>query len=132
MPIQDRSGCPIASALELLGDRWTLVVLRDLLTGKRTYKEFLESPEAISTNILADRLRRLDEWGLVERRLYREKPERLAYELTQKGADLLPTLQALCRWGNRYIEDTWRPPTYFMRDSPSELLQRLVRQKRVS
>lgn len=132
MPIQDRSGCPIASALELLGDRWTLVVLRDLLTGKRTYKEFLESPEAISTNILADRLRRLDEWGLVERRLYREKPERLAYELTQKGADLLPTLQALCRWGNRYIEDTWRPPTYFMRDSPSELLQRLARQKRVS
>lgn len=132
MPIQDRSGCPIASALELLGDRWTLVVLRDLLTGKRTYKEFLESPEAISTNILADRLRRLDEWGLVERRVYREKPERLAYELTQKGADLLPTLQALCRWGNRYIEDTWRPPTYFMRDSPSELLQRLVRQKRVS
>ena len=132
MPIQDRSGCPIASALELLGDRWTLVVLRDLLTGKRTYKEFLESPEAISTNILADRLRRLDEWGLVERRPYREKPERLAYELTQKGADLLPTLQALCRWGNRYIEDTWRPPTYFMRDSPSELLQRLVRQKRVS
>jgi len=132
VPIQDRSGCPIASALELLGDRWTLVVLRDLLTGKRTYKEFLESPEAISTNILADRLRRLDEWGLVERRLYREKPERLAYELTQKGADLLPTLQALCRWGNRYIEDTWRPPTYFMRDSPSELLQRLVRQKRVS
>ncbi len=132
MPIQDRSGCPIASALELLGDRWTLVVLRDLLTGKRTYKEFLESPEAISTNILADRLRRLNEWGLVERRLYREKPERLAYELTQKGADLLPTLQALCRWGNRYIEDTWRPPTYFMRDSPSELLQRLVRQKRVS
>ncbi len=132
MPIQDRSGCPIASALELLGDRWTLVVLRDHLTGKRTYKEFLESPEAISTNILADRLRRLDEWGLVERRLYREKPERLAYELTQKGADLLPTLQALCRWGNRYIEDTWRPPTYFMRDSPSELLQRLARQKRVS
>ena len=132
MPIQDRSGCPIASALELLGDRWTLVVLRDLLTGKRTYKEFLESPEAISTNILADRLRRLNEWGLVERRLYREKPERLAYKLTQKGADLLPTLQALCRWGNRYIEDTWRPPTYFMRDSPSELLQRLARQKRVS
>ena len=132
MPIQDRSGCPIASALELLGDRWTLVVLRDLLTGKRTYKEFLESPEAISTNILADRLRRLDEWGLVERRLYRERPERFAYELTKKGADLLPTLQALCRWGNRYIEDTWRPPTYFMRDSPSELLQRLVRQKRVS
>ena len=101
MPIQDRSGCPIASALELLGDRWTLVVLRDHLTGKRTYKEFLESPEAISTNILADRLRRLDEWGLVERRVYREKPERLAYELTQKGADLLPTLQALGRWGDR-------------------------------
>ena len=127
MAHEERSGCPIASVLDLLGDRWTLVVLRDLLTGKRTYGEFLASPERISTNILADRLRRLEAWGLVEREPYRERPLRFAYPPTQKGADLLPVLQALCRWGNRYIEDTWRPPPSFMKDSPRQLLARLAR-----
>lgn len=132
MPRAERSGCPIASTLDLLGDRWTLVVLRDLLTGKRTYKEFLEGPEGISTNILANRLRRLEAWGLVERRARGETRERFDYELTRKGADLLPALQELCRWGNRYIEDTWRPPGYFMRNSPRELLQRLARTRNPS
>ena len=120
-----QSGCPIASALDLLGDRWTLVVLRDVLTGKRLFKEFLDSPEGISTNILADRLRRLEEWGLLERRAYQQNPQRHAYVLTKKGADLLPALQALCRWANRYIEDTWCPPTFFMKSSPTEILKRV-------
>ncbi len=128
MSTENRSGCPIASALDLLGDRWTLVVLRDLLTGKRIYKEFLESPEGISTNILADRLRRLEECGLVERVLYCDRPARYRYAPTRKGADLLPTLQALCRWSNRYDGETWTPPTDFMRDTPSQRLQKLRRQ----
>ena len=126
MANRERSGCPIASTLDLIGDRWTLVVLRDLLTGKQIFKQFLESPEGISTNILADRLRRLEEWGLVERHAYRRRPLRFRYALTRKGAELLPTLQALSRWGNRYVADTWEPPGYFMTSSPSQILRRLA------
>jgi DNA-binding HxlR family transcriptional regulator len=122
---EERSGCPIAGALDLLGDRWTLVVMRDLLTGKRLYTEFLDSPEGISTNILADRLRRLEEWRIVERTLYSERPRRYAYAVTRKGADLLPTLQAISRWGNRYLAESWTPPGYFMRGSPTQILKRL-------
>jgi DNA-binding HxlR family transcriptional regulator len=126
MARQRRSGCPIASALDLLGDRWTLVLVRDLLTGKRAYNEFRASPEGIPTNILAERLRRLEEWGLVERRASRARAGRHVYVLTRKGADLLPVLQQLCRWGNRYVEGSWRPPAYFMRESPQEALRRLA------
>ena len=126
MSKQSRSGCPIASTLDVIGDRWTLVVVRDLLTGKRAFKEFLASPERIPTNILTDRLRRLEAWGVIERRASDERASRHLYSLTKKGADLLPVLQALCRWGNRYVEGTWRPPPYFMREGPSEALRRLV------
>lgn len=127
MSKQSRSGCPIANTLDLIGDRWTLVVVRDLLTGKRAFKEFSVSPEGIPTNILADRLRRLGAWGLIERRLSDDRAGRHRYSLTKKGADLLPVLQELCRWGNRHVADTWRPPPYFMRESPSDALRRLAR-----
>ena len=127
MSRQSRSGCPIASALDLIGDRWTLVVVRDLLTGKRAYKEFLASPEGIPTNILADRLRHLEAGGVVERRASDERAGRHVYALTKKGADLLPILQQLCRWGNRYVADSWRAPPYFMKEAPSDALRRLAR-----
>jgi DNA-binding HxlR family transcriptional regulator len=127
-----RSGCPIASTLEVIGDRWTLVLLRDLVTGKQAFKEFAASPERIPTNILADRLRQLQAWGLVERRVSEGRAGRYVYVLTKKGAELLPVLQELCRWGNRYLEDTWRPPAYFMRERPSDALRRLARKRRPS
>jgi DNA-binding HxlR family transcriptional regulator len=129
MSRQRRSGCPIASALDLLGDRWTLVLIRDFLTGKRAYSELLASPERIPTNILADRLRRLETWGVIERRATRDRPGRPRYALTKKGADLLPVLQQLCRWGNRYVEGSWRPPAYFMQERPVEALRRLARKE---
>lgn len=113
-PTAPRSGCPIATSLEIVGDRWTLVLLRDLINGKSRFKEFLESPERITTNVLTDRLAAMEAAGLVDRRLYQERPQRWAYALTEKGRALHPVLQDLCRWANRFMPETWVPPTLFM------------------
>lgn len=95
-----RSACPVAAALDLVGDRWTLLVIRDLLIlGKRTYSEFRASPEAIPTNILADRLRRLEAAGLLRRRPYSARPPRHAYEPTEAAEALRPVLASLADWG---------------------------------
>ena len=111
---EPRSQCPIASALELIGDRWTMLILRDLFVGKKRYSEFRASPEEISTNILADRLSMMEESGLVVAKPYQNRPLRFEYELTDKGLGLLPALQELCRWGNKHIPDTCVPPASFM------------------
>ena len=113
-PYSKRSGCPIASSLDLVGDRWSLVILRDLLNGKSRYAEFLASPEGISTNILADRLAGMESAGLVTRRPYQTRPTRFEYKLTPRGAGFLPVLQALCVWGNTHLPGTWTPPAAFM------------------
>ena len=110
-----RSPCPIASSLDLIGDRWSMVILRDLINGKSRYSEFLTSPERITTNILADRLDRMEAAGLITRAPYQERPVRYAYALTAKGRGLHPTLQELCRWANRFLPGTWVPPEDFMR-----------------
>ncbi len=110
-----RSGCPIASTLDILGDRWSLVIIRDMVTGKTRFGDFLKSPEHIPTNILTDRLQRLEAFGLIEKRSYQQNPVRFAYRLTRKGADLLPALQAVCVWANRHIPETWRPPKSFLK-----------------
>lgn len=103
-PPVPRSACPIANALDLLGDRWTLLVIRDLLfLGKRRFGELLSSPEGIPTNILSDRLRRLEEVGLVEKVSYQLRPPRYEYQLTAKGRDLLPVLRALAEWSLRHV-----------------------------
>lgn len=109
-----RSGCPIAATLDLVGDRWTMVLVRDMLTGKARYAEFLASPERITTNILADRLNRMEADGLISKQPYQKRPVRYEYRLTEKGEALLPVLQDICRWGNRFIPDTWVPPKSFM------------------
>ncbi len=98
-----RSNCPIGGALDLLGDRWTLLVVRDLFAGKRRYGEFQESAEGIPTNILADRLARLVAAGLVERTAYQQHPPRHEYRLTPAGGDLRPVLGALAAWGLRHV-----------------------------
>jgi DNA-binding HxlR family transcriptional regulator len=99
-----RSPCPIANALDLLGDRWTLLVIRDLLfTGRRRFGELLASPEGIPTNILTDRLRRLEDGGLVEKVPYQLRPPRYEYQLTAKGKDLLPVLRVLAEWSLRHL-----------------------------
>lgn len=109
-----RSSCPIATTLDLVGDKWTLVIVRDLVTGKSRYGEFLESQEKITTNILANRLRRMEEVGLIEKRPYQKHPVRHEYHLTEMGTRLLPILQAMCRWANEFVDGTWVPPESFM------------------
>lgn len=100
-----RSCCPIACTLDLLGDRWTLLVLRDLFAGKRKYSDFARSPESIATNILADRLGLLVDHGLAER-VTPEGRRRAEYALTDKGRSLEPVLTAVARWGLTHIEGT--------------------------
>ena len=104
-----RSICPVACSLDILGDKWTLLVVRDLIMGKKTYSEFEQSPEAIPTNILADRLKRLQAEGVVSKQKYQDKPTRFEYALTEKGKALRPVLRAMVKWGNQYIEGTLTP-----------------------
>lgn len=113
-----RSGCPIATTLDMVGDRWSLVIVRDLVMGKSRFNEFLESPEGVTTNILADRLKRMEADGLITKTPYQERPTRYAYALTEKGRGLLPVMQAFCRWANTHCPDTWTPPEAFMKLKP--------------
>ena len=100
------SPCPVACSLDLFGDKWTLLVVRDLLLGKTTYSEFQKSPEGIPTNILAERLKRLQAAGIIEKSQYQERPVRYAYQLTAKGSDLQPVLLAMIDWGNKHVPGT--------------------------
>jgi DNA-binding HxlR family transcriptional regulator len=101
-----RSPCPIASLLDVVGDKWSLLLVRDMLLGKRTYGELLDSPERIPTNILADRLRRLEDAGLIASSPYQERPVRYAYTLTEKGEALDEVLEAVVGWGKKHIPGT--------------------------
>lgn len=102
-----RSNCPISFALQILGDRWTLLVVRDLIfLGKRRYREFLESPEGIATNVLADRLKRLEAGGIVTRAPDPASRRSHLYLLTDKGLDLVPVLIELARWGAQHEPQT--------------------------
>jgi DNA-binding HxlR family transcriptional regulator len=107
-----RSNCPINFALETLGDRWTLLIVRDLLfKGKRTYGEFLDSQEGISTNILAGRLRRLKDHGIVMTDAANDKRS-ILYRLTPKGLDLLPVMLELTAWSAKYDSQTNAPENF--------------------
>lgn len=101
-----RSVCPVACALDLIGDRWTMLILRDLFVGKSHFHEFLQSPERIATNILAARLARLTEDGLVESAPSAEREGARAHRLTERGRSLLPVLLALRDWGLANIRGT--------------------------
>jgi len=101
-----RSPCAIANTLDLVGDKWSLLVIRDMLHGKKTYGELLDSPEGIPTNILADRLKRLEEAGVIVSSAYQERPVRYAYTLSEKGTALGDILLALVRWGRTHIPGT--------------------------
>lgn len=104
-----RSACPIAGSLDLLGDRWSLLIIRDLFRGLTRYGEFAASPEGIPTNILADRLVRLEENGLISSDPYQKNPTRYAYALTPKGRTLKPLLAFLGLWGARHVPGTKIP-----------------------
>lgn len=100
-----RSPCVIGNTLDILGDRWTLLVIRDILFfGKHEYKEFLSSPESIATNILSDRLKRLGAAGVIAEISHPTNKSRKLYYLTEKGKDLLPILGAIAVWGEKHLE----------------------------
>lgn len=101
-----RSPCPIACALDLLGDRWTLIVVRDLFLGRRYFEEFLTSPEGIATNILSDRLKLLASHGLVEKLADESDRRRFIYKLTTRGKSLKKVLIPLTRWSLENIPGT--------------------------
>lgn len=103
-----RSLCPVASSLDLVGDRWTLLVIRDLLFGNTRFGEFLLSDEHIPTNVLADRLKRLEREGLVARVPYSSHPLRVEYHLTDDGRTLGRVVDALADWGTRHFPGTRR------------------------
>jgi len=104
-----RSGCPVSVSLERFGDRWSLLIIRDLMVrGLRTFKEFQESGEGIATNILADRLRNLAAAGIITAERQESDGRRLNYRLTEKGIDLAPVLLELLIWGARH-EETGAP-----------------------
>jgi DNA-binding HxlR family transcriptional regulator len=101
-----RSPCPVACTLDLMGDRWTLLVIRDLFLGRARFRDFTASPEGIPTNILTDRLERLLQHKIIEQIPAEDGTKRLAYRLTDKGKALAPVLRAMRDWGLRWEKDT--------------------------
>jgi DNA-binding HxlR family transcriptional regulator len=98
-----RSGCPVSMSLEVFGDRWSLLIVRDLMVrGFRTFKQFEQSDEGIATNILADRLQKLVAAGIIHAEPDEADARRVNYRLTDKGIDLAPTLLELLIWGARH------------------------------
>lgn len=122
--------CPLARALELIGDRWSLVILREIVKGRHRYGEFSRCAERIPTNILASRLRRLGEHGLIAKVPYQARPRRHEYHLTRKGAALLPAMQALARWGSDQLPECDAPPEAFFALTPDDLPTRDAAQTR--
>lgn len=110
--MKKRSSCPAACALDLAGDKWTLLVVRDLLRGRDTYGALAASDEGIPTNILADRLRRMEDAGLIAAKPYQVRPVRYAYSLTGKGRDLGEVLAAMAKWGKKHVRGTRIPPEF--------------------
>ena len=107
-----RSACPLNTTLEVLGDRWSLLIVRDLMfKGRTTYKDFLAGGEGIATNVLADRLRRLEAEGIIERGRDTADGRRLVYRLTAKGLALAPVLVEMIVWGARHYQTAAPPAT---------------------
>lgn len=99
----EQKGCPVARTLDVIGERWAVLILRDLfLRGPRRFQDFQESLGGVAPNTLSARLKDLEGHGLIARRLYSEHPPRLEYHLTDKGKTLGPVLKALREWGQRF------------------------------
>jgi DNA-binding HxlR family transcriptional regulator len=115
-----RSGCPLNASVEMLGDRWSLLIIRDMmLFGYRTFKQFLNSHERIATNILTDRLRRLEDYGIIVSAADPSDGRKLIYTLTAKGQDLAPVLTEMVLWAAAH------------EDTGNQALVRLIRKDKV-
>jgi DNA-binding HxlR family transcriptional regulator len=116
--------CSIARSLELIGERWTLLIVRDVFLGVRRFDE-IQRDLGVSRGILADRLDRLVDSGILERRPYQERPERFEYRLTDKGRDLWPVTFSLLKWGDRYYAKGGPPRLILHRNCGGEVTEHL-------
>nr|WP_275411563.1 helix-turn-helix domain-containing protein [Shimia biformata] len=114
-----RSPCPISSFLDLWGDKWSLIVIRDLMVGKTRYKDLADGPETVPDSILANRLKKLAEWGVVDKVRYHDRPPRYAYVLTEKGESLRPVLLAMSDWSQTNLPSRWSTPDWFKEARPA-------------
>jgi DNA-binding HxlR family transcriptional regulator len=120
----DEQNCSIARSLELIGERWTILIIRDVFLGLRRFDD-IQRDLGVSRGILSDRLDRLIESGILERRLYQERPERYEYRLTDKGRDLWPITIGLLKWGDRYYAENGPPRVILHRGCGGEVTERL-------
>ena len=122
----DNQVCSVARALEAIGDRWTMLVIRDAFHGVRRFEQFQERL-GVARNVLSDRLGRLVEDEILEKRRYQERPERFEYRLTPKGVDLFPVMVSLMKWGDRHAPNPDGPPVRVLhRDCGGEIDERLL------
>lgn len=113
---QGRSSCPVTFALDRLGDKWSLLIVRDLMfRGRNTYGDFLNSGEGIATNVLADRLKCLEAEGIIEKSRDPDNRRRFLYKLTDKGYDLTPVLLEMMRWSAKHDAQTGTPRAFIKR-----------------
>lgn len=127
-----RSNCPINFVLEIFGDKWTLLIVRDLMfKQKASYTEFLQSDEKISTNILADRLKKLEDSGIIEKQIASDNRSKLIYTLTDRGKELLPIMLEITAWSAKHDTATNAPASFlnqftlFKNEMVSEILGNL-------
>lgn len=113
MKTNHRSPCPISSFLDLWGDRWTLLIIRDMLVGKKRFSDLEAGNERVPPSILANRMKLLTEAGVAERVQYSDRPPRYEYVLTEKGQALRPVLIAMSDWSETHLSDRWHTPEWF-------------------
>jgi DNA-binding HxlR family transcriptional regulator len=132
--LKQRSTCPISTSLDTLGDKWSLLIIRDMVfAGKSTYGQFLQSAEKMATNILADRLAVLESQGLLTKAVAADKKSKFTYRLTEKGVDTIPIIVELVLWGTKHCSTIADPGLLAElqagKDAAVEKYQRLAREK---
>jgi DNA-binding HxlR family transcriptional regulator len=108
VPKQYRQSCPVAKSLEFLGERWTLLIVRDLFTGPKKFLDLLSSLAGVAPGVLSHRLKILEEHQIIKRRLYSEHPPRAEYALRERGLELRPVIRALAIWGSKHLHPELR------------------------
>jgi DNA-binding HxlR family transcriptional regulator len=121
----ESQNCSIARALEIVGDRWTLLVIRDALKGVRRFDDF-QATLGVARNVLTDRLTRLCDEGILRRHLYQERPDRFEYRLTRKGVELWPVMMSLLLWGDEHYAEQGAPLILLHKDCGGRLARTLT------